>query len=183
MSPIRSLLVISPPSSQSNCFKKQIWLYYSNVQTSYLAFQGVWDLDLSCISSFSLTTLPSQHRWWSGWIPFWPFWDLLCLVSESSHKLVSLLRSLFLFIYMSLLFFFFNFIVIKPQCEIYSFFKNLFYWSTVNLQCCVNFCCTVKWFSYTYIYILFIFFSIMVYHRILRELLFKLIFKCIIQHH
>ena len=31
-----------------------------------------------------------------------------------------------------------------------SFFKN-FYWSTVALQCCVNFYCTAKWISYTYI--------------------------------
>ena len=32
------------------------------------------------------------------------------------------------------------------------FFKNLPYWSIVDLQCCVNFCCRVKWFSYAYIY-------------------------------
>ena len=32
-------------------------------------------------------------------------------------------------------------------------FFNLFYWSIVDLQCCVNFCCTAQWFSYTYIYI------------------------------
>ena len=30
--------------------------------------------------------------------------------------------------------------------------KILFYWRIVDLQGCVDFCCTVKWFSYTYIY-------------------------------
>ena len=33
-------------------------------------------------------------------------------------------------------------------------FKKLFYWNIVDLQC-ANFCCTAKWFSYMYIYILF----------------------------
>ena len=35
------------------------------------------------------------------------------------------------------------------------FFKFIFYWSTVELQCCVNYCCTAKWLSYTYIYVIF----------------------------
>ena len=30
------------------------------------------------------------------------------------------------------------------------FFKNLLYSSIVDLQCCVNFCCALKWFSYIY---------------------------------
>ena len=28
----------------------------------------------------------------------------------------------------------------------------IFYWGIVDLQCCVNFCCAAKWFSYTYIH-------------------------------
>ena len=38
-----------------------------------------------------------------------------------------------------------------------SFLKNylIFYWSTIDLQCCVSFRCTAKWFSYMYIYIYF----------------------------
>ena len=42
-----------------------------------------------------------------------------------------------------------------------------FYWSIVDLQHCVNFCRIGKWLTYTYIFF-FIFFSIIVYHRILN---------------
>ena len=35
------------------------------------------------------------------------------------------------------------------------FFKNLFYWTIVDLQHCVSFRCTANWFCYTYVYILF----------------------------
>ena len=33
--------------------------------------------------------------------------------------------------------------------------EGLIIWSIIDLQCYVAFCCTAKWFSYTYIYILF----------------------------
>ena len=42
-------------------------------------------------------------------------------------------------------FFFFSFFL----------FKNLFYWRIVDWKYCVNFYCTAKWLSYTFIYIVF----------------------------
>ena len=45
-------------------------------------------------------------------------------------------------------------------------FYNVFYWSVVDLLCCVNFCCiTVIHYTHTFF---FIFFSMMVYHGILN---------------
>ena len=60
---------------------------------------------------------------------------------------------------------------------VWSLFSSFLYWCIIDFQCCVNFCCTAKWFSHThtrththiYIYILFLYtlFHI-VYHRILN---------------
>ena len=55
-------------------------------------------------------------------------------------------------------------------CSTFFSVLVLFYWSIVDLQCCVNICCTAKWFSYIiymhiyiyiyiYIYILFLKYS------------------------
>ena len=42
----------------------------------------------------------------------------------------------------------------QASTVIHFIFFNLFYWSTVDLQCCVIFC-TAQWFGFTYISILF----------------------------
>ena len=49
----------------------------------------------------------------------------------------------------------------------FIFFPLFFFsWSIVDVQCFVNYYCTARWFSYTYIAVFFhIFFSITVYHR------------------
>ena len=55
---------------------------------------------------------------------------------------------------------------LKPVFTETTFF--FFNWSIVDLQYCVNFCYTVKLISVIHTYTFFIFFSIMVYHRILN---------------
>ena len=38
---------------------------------------------------------------------------------------------------------------IKDLFPPFFFFKKFHYWSTVALHCCVSFCCTAQWLSYT----------------------------------
>ena len=66
--------------------------------------------------------------------------------------------------------------LINNSWNSWTFKTVLFYWSTVDVQCCVNFWCTAKQFiHFIYIYIythtytfFFTFVSIMVYHKILN---------------
>ena len=43
-------------------------------------------------------------------------------------------------------------ISVKHRLWVCGFLKN-FYWSIVDLQCCVSFRCSAKWISYIYIYV------------------------------
>ena len=45
------------------------------------------------------------------------------------------------------------------KCSFLLCKKRIFYWSVVDLQCCVSFRCIAQWFSYTYIICIYISFS------------------------
>ena len=58
----------------------------------------------------------------------------------------------------------------RNEIFLVDFFNLIFilYWGRVDFQCCVNFRCTEKWFSYTYTYIHFFrFFSHIGHYRVL----------------
>ena len=62
----------------------------------------------------------------------------------------------------------YNLLKVQMMFSIIRQSKCFLYWSIVDLQC-VSFWCTAKWFSCTCIHIFFfIFFSIMVYYRVLN---------------
>ena len=58
-----------------------------------------------------------------------------------------------------------NFLKYKQKYPSMSLFFN---WTVVDLQC-VNFRCTAKWFSYTYIHAFFFFFQILSPYRLLQN--------------
>ena len=39
----------------------------------------------------------------------------------------------------------------SSTCYAFLFFCSVLNWSTVDVRCSINFCCTTKWFSYIYI--------------------------------
>ena len=40
----------------------------------------------------------------------------------------------------------------SPGSRLHATFEILFYWSRVDVQCCVSFRCAAKWFIYVYVY-------------------------------
>ena len=66
--------------------------------------------------------------------------------------------------------FFVNHRILLPQLLLsFLYFLN-FYWCTVDLQCCVSFCCTAKWLLYIYIYpLIFRFLSHIGHYRVLSR--------------
>ena len=62
--------------------------------------------------------------------------------------------------------------ITRSYSRLTLFQPSIFYWSIINLQCCISFKYTPKWFSYLYalyIYIFFFkFFSIVGYYKILN---------------
>ena len=54
----------------------------------------------------------------------------------------------------------------SPLKELVLYINNsVFYWSIVNLQCCISFKCIAKWFSCTYIL-----FQILFHYRLLQDI-------------
>ena len=155
-------LLVTQPSKDSRLLLGRV---------SWATLGGAWGSDPSGRGQLAETLLPDSGRWYNSGCTKWGRFDsgerdppcvlhgaqaVTCWDKSSSHCRSCFWGSFFNFK---------NFII-------------YLYWSIVDLQCCVSFWCTAKWFSYIYIYIyiyiynLFkIFLSIMVYHRILNIVL------------
>ena len=131
------------------------WWWFAVWIKSNLAFSLISFSFLFCIPNHSPIPSPcpvfairifmksnnNSLRWWWSWsTSLILFLVILSFLSISLLLLTNFsfqgsIRTWFVF------FFFLKFIY--------------FYWSIVDLQCCVNFRCTAKWFSYIYIYFFF----------------------------
>ena len=66
----------------------------------------------------------------------------------------------------------FNLSCMQPLAQYFKLILkiNFFNWSAVDLPCCVNFCCTATWFSYTYLYICIIFLTILFHYDLSQDI-------------
>lgn len=98
----------------------------------------------------------------SSWLVSWFFSisknHLLVLLMLVVKSLILKFSNLLNFLFQFLIYCSFSVVLIG---HIFQFLKII-----ADLQCFINFCCTARWFSFIYIQF-FIFFSVMVYHRIL----------------
>lgn len=107
----------------------------------------------------------------TGLLMYWGWWASPCLKLSSPFWMRVCVH------FSGTIFFSFNQVV---KYHITPFFLS---WSIADLRCRGNFCCSSKWLSFKYTHTLFlIFFSIIVYHRILNLVflnlfLFKSFFK------
>ena len=66
----------------------------------------------------------------------------------------------------------FNLSCMQPLAQYFKLILkiNFFNWSAVDLPCCVNFCCTATWFSYTYLYVCIIFLTILFHYDLSQDI-------------
>ena len=123
---------------------------FSNESVLHIRWPKYW--------SFSLSIIPSKEH--PGLISFRMDWlDLLAvqgtlksLLQKHSSKASILWCSAFLMVQLSHPYMTTGKTIALTR---WTFVGKLFYWSVVNLQCCVNFYCTLKWYVYILFHILF----------------------------